>query len=113
MTIAKIDPKRITSHTVFYNEYGQESDLTSQTACAIKIYFSNGQTVYKVKSNRLRKFYDPRQKNSKYGLNLVDKTVGGALFKFKDAVSEQCFNKYIKFLQKRTETLLTQAERLL
>lgn len=102
--------KKETLETFLYDESGNLSQ-TAVSACAQMTKFGNTK-IFKIKTSRGLKLYNPLNKSASYYLDAKDKTTKGSLFKFKE-VNEDTFNLYLQFLRTKQDSFLFLAERKL
>lgn len=97
---------------ILYNDKGIGKDnLTEDESCALSLK-DKSRTILKVKMTKEGKLYNPMAKSKFYNLLSQDKSSKQPLFNYKE-VNLSVFSTYVKFLQKRQESLLIQAERFL
>lgn len=112
--IKKPDEQRSVDQTIRYNQNG-ETDLGLKTkyadeeTAAMQVATSTGLT-YRVKVERGGYFYNPLKESNSYNLKMIDRTTKGLRFQFK-TVGRKAFEYYVKFLERRYDSLLLSAER--
>lgn len=95
------------------SDEGQKKKLNDNVTCAsMTSSGTNGRNrIYRIKSQRGGKFYNPLKDGQHYGLDLQDRTSNDSMFVLRE-VNENAFRNYIKFLQTRYDSYLSAAERV-
>ena len=109
--ITKPQNSDVNSSKVFkYNEKGEVDPEIKETNCCAEKYVSKDRSIYKVKIDRQKEFYNPLVNQVGYSISARDKMLNNPMFKFRE-VSEKCFGLYIRFLKERQESLYLAARR--
>lgn len=91
-----------------YDKFAKETkDSIFVTAVEIT---SGNNVIFKVKSSRNGKLYNPIEENNTYGLDKLQRDSKDLMFKLVE-VNEKCFKNYLQFLKTRNNSYLTIAER--
>lgn len=102
--------KKDSVETFHYDENGILNNKLNN-ACAQMTKIGNVK-IFKIKTAKGLKLYNPLNKSMSYDLNAKDKTTKGSMFKFKE-VHEEAFNFYLQFLRTKQDSFLFLAERKL
>lgn len=99
---------------VRYNVNGESDEskktkLSDDKACATKITVGKN-TIYKIKTKRGGKLFNPLLSGYGYGLDVPDKTSNRQMFQYRE-VNQRAFENYIKFLESKYDSYLLAAER--
>jgi hypothetical protein len=105
----RAQPKQINYNANGESDIKRKNKFTDSETCALEITVGR-QKIYKVKSKRGGAFFNPLRVSFDYGLDKVDKVKNQPMFKFRE-VNEVAFKNYVRFLDKRHDTLLKTAER--
>lgn len=99
---------------VRYNVKGESDEnrktkFSDEQSCATKISVGKN-FIYKIKTKRGGKLFNPLQAGYGYGLDIPDKTSNRQMFQYRE-VTGRSFENYIKFLTTKYDSYLLAAER--
>ncbi len=113
--VTQIVPKQVKSvdnYVINYDAQGdkiEKPDEESLKTCASVVKLGK-RFAYRIKMNREGKLYDPKQNGPTYSLTMKDRLTGADAFVLRE-VSPTAFEVYVKYLQKRFDSLLLSAQR--
>jgi hypothetical protein len=117
-SISRIDNKSggspTTSQVARFNLSGVSDEKSKKKfpeheVCAVQLKAGRN-NVYKIKTSRGGKFYNPLKNGATYGLNVQSRAGNDSMFQLRE-VNKKAFDNYVKFLQTRYDSYLMAAER--